>query len=59
MGIGCDWCAYCLDEALVFRRQFARQRAEKERAEQEEHDARIAHHREASDPAQIRAAVMG
>jgi hypothetical protein len=50
LGIGCEWCAYCLDEALVFRRLAATRRREKEQQEQAEHDARIAYHREASIP---------
>jgi hypothetical protein len=50
LGITCDWCAYSLDEALVFRRAAAHRAADIKRREQEEHDARVAYHREASIP---------
>ena len=41
LGIGCDWCAYCLDEALLVREGARAKREMDEAEEQTEHDRRI------------------
>jgi hypothetical protein len=41
MGIGCDWCAYCFDEALLVREGVWAKREMDEAEEQAEHERRI------------------